>query len=159
MDRTTVLIVGAIGGAVALAVAMIIVSAFRPLSTLETALWQLISLVAGLYGSYLLGRRAARDSAMDLLRLHARSAVRRLMAIRESLRRLSVRIEEFQREENDHRLDVIQAIVEERITLSDSAIEDWRDVAPEDADEAISLWESRLQSRQRSLQRESEPEP
>ena len=157
MDRTTVLIVGAIGGAVALAVAMIIVSAFRPLSTLETALWQLISLVAGLYGSYLLGRRAARDSAMDLLRLHARSAVRRLMAIRESLRRLSVRIEEFQREENDHRLDVIQAIVEERITLSDSAIEDWRDVAPEDADEAISLWESRLQSRQRSLQREREP--
>ena len=157
MDRTTVLIVGAIGGAVALAVAMIIVSAFRPLSTLETALWQLISLVAGLYGSYLLGRRAARDSAMDLLRLHARSAVRRLMAIRESLRRLSVRIEEFQHEEGDPRLDVIQAIVEERITLSDSAIEDWRDVAPEDADEAISSWESRLQSRQRSLQREREP--
>ena len=72
MDRTIVLIVGAIGGAIALAVAMIIVSAFRPLSTLETALWQLISLAAGLYGSYLLGQRAARESAMDLLRLHSR---------------------------------------------------------------------------------------
>ena len=157
MDRTIVLIVGAIGGAIALAVAMIIVSAFRPLSTLETALWQLISLAAGLYGSYLLGQRAARESAMDLLRLHSRSAVRRLMAIRESLRRLSVRIEEFQHEERDPRMDVIQAIVEERITLSDSAIEDWRDVAAEDVDEAVSLWESRLQSRQRPLQREREP--
>ncbi len=140
MDRTIVLIVGAIGGAIALAVAMIIVSAFRPLSTLETALWQLISLVAGLYGSYLLGRRAARDSAMDLLRLHARPAVRRLLAIRDSLRRLSARIEEFQLEDSDPRLEVIQAIVDERIRLGDSAVEDWRDVAAEEVDQVIGSW-------------------
>ena len=152
MDRSTFLIVGAIGGAVTLAVAMIIVSAFRPLSTLEMALWQLISLAAGLYGSFLLGRRAAREAAMELLRLHARPAVRRLLAIRESLRRLSLRVEEFRREESDPRLDVIQAIVVERITLGDSAIEDWRDVAPEDVDEAIRSWESR----QPAIQRERE---
>ena len=141
MDRTTVLIVGAIGGAVALSVGMVIVSAFRPLSTLETALWQLITLAAGLYGSYLLGQRAARESAMDLLRLHARSAVRRLLAIRGSWHRLSHRIEEFQLEERDPKLDVIQAIVEERSTIADSAIEDWRDIAADEVDDVITLYE------------------
>ena len=109
MDRTTIVIVGAIGGAVVLSVGIVIISAFRPLSTLETALWQLITLAAGLYGSYLLGQKAARESAMDLLRLHARSAVRRLLAIRDSWHRLTHRIEELQRQERDPRLDVIQA--------------------------------------------------
>ncbi len=128
------MIVGAIGGAVALSVGMVIVSAFRPLTTLETALWQLISMVAGLYGSYHLGRRAAREAALDTLRLHSRSAVRRLLAIRNSLRRLSSRIEEFQQEGKDARLDIIQAIVDERVSLGDSAIEDWRDIAAEDVE-------------------------
>ena len=138
---TTIVIVGAIGGAVVLSVGIVIVSAFRPLSTLETALWQLITLAAGLYGSYLLGQKAARESAMDLLRLHARSAVRRLLAIRGSWHRLSHRIEEFQVEERDPRLDVIQAIVEERSTIADSAIEDWRDIAADEVDEVIMLYE------------------
>ncbi|MYC28588.1 MAG: hypothetical protein F4X65_00650 [Chloroflexi bacterium] len=141
MDRTTIVIVGAIGGAVVLSVGIVIVSAFRPLSTLETALWQLITLAAGLYGSYLLGQKAARESATDLLRLHARSAVRRLLAIRGSWHRLSHRIEEFQVEERDPRLDVIQAIVEERSTIADSAIEDWRDIAADEVDEVITLYE------------------
>ena len=146
MERSTVLIVGAIGGAIALAVTMVVVSAFRPLSTLETALWQLISMAAGLYGSYLLGQRAARESAMDLLRLHARSAVRRLLAIRASWHRLSHRIEEFQLEERDPRLEVIQAIVEERSTIADSAIEDWRDVAADEVEEVVSSWERTRQA-------------
>lgn len=148
MDRTTIVIIGAIGGAVVLSVGIVIVSAFRPLSTLETALWQLITLAAGLYGSYLLGQKAARESAMELLRLHARSAVRRLLAIRDSWHRLTHRIEELQREERDPRLDVIQAIVEERATIGDAAIEDWRDVAADEVDEVVSLWErSRAASR------------
>lgn len=142
MDRSTILIAGAIGGAITLAVAMVIVSAFRPLSTLETALWQLISLTAGLFGSYMLGRRAAREAAMEVVRLHARSAVRRLLAIRDSLHRLSTRIEEFQQQEPDPRLSVIQAVVEERIGIAESAIADWRDVASEDVDEAIKLREA-----------------
>ena len=146
MDRSTLLIVGAIGGAVALAVGMIVVSAFRPLSTLETALWQLISLSAGLFGSYLLGRRAAREAAMELISMHARSAVRRLLAIHDSLHRLSARMEDFQKEEADPRLAVIQAILDERIGIADSAIEDWRDVAPGDVDEAIRLREEGISS-------------
>ena len=142
MERSTILIVGAIGGAVALAVAMVVVSAFRPLSTLETALWQLISLAAGLYGSYLLGRRAAREAAQELIRLHARSAVRRLLAIRDSLHRLGDRVREFQQEDPDPRLSVIQAIVEERIGIAESAVDDWRDVAAEDVEETIRLREA-----------------
>ena len=144
MDRSTILIVGAIGSAVALAIGMIVVSAFRPLSTLETALWQLISLTAGLFGSYLLGRRAAREAAMEVVRMHARPAVRRLLAIRDSLLRLSAKVAEFQQEEEDPRLAIIQAIIEERIGIAESAVDDWRDVAAEDVDEAIRHRESHL---------------
>lgn len=144
MDRSTPVIVGAIGGAVALAIGMIVVSAFRPLSTLETALWQLISLTAGLFGSYLLGRRAAREAAMEMVRLHARPAVRRLLAIRDSLLRLSAKVEEFQREEQDPRLAIILAIVEERVGIAESAVDDWRDVASDDVDEAVKHRESHI---------------
>ena len=131
-----------VAGAIALAVVMVNVSATRPLSTLELALWQVVSLLLGLSGSYWFGRNAARDSARDVIRPHARSAVRSLLGLRDSLRALSHRIEDYQDEDADYRLEVIQAIVEEQMPVSDSAIEDWRDITPEDVAEIIRWWEN-----------------
>ena len=139
-DRAIPLII--VVGAVALAVAMVVVSAIRPLSTLELILWQVVSLLLGLSGSYWFGRNAARDSARDVIRPHARSAVRSLLGLRDSLRALSHRIEDYQDEDEDYRLEVIQAIVEEQMPVSDSAIEDWRDITPEDVAEIIRWWEN-----------------
>ena len=78
-----------------MAVAMVVVSAIRPLSTLELVLWQVVSLLLGLYGSYRFGKNAARDSARDVIRPHARSALRTIISLWASLHRLSARIEEF----------------------------------------------------------------
>lgn len=127
---------------------MVVVSAIRPLSTLELVLWQVVSLLLGLYGSYWFGRNAARDSAREVIRPHARSAVRSLLGLRDSLRALSHRIEDYQDEEADYRLDVIQAIVEELMPVSDSAIEDWRDITPEDVAEIIRWWENEEERRE-----------
>lgn len=135
-------------GAVVLAVAMVVVSAIRPLSTLELVLWQVVPLLLGLSGSYWFGRNAARDSARDVIRPHARSAVRSLLGLRDSLRALSHRIEDYRDEEADYRLDVIQAIVEEQMPVSDSAIEDWRDITPEDVAEIIRWWENEEERRE-----------
>ena len=131
-----------VAGAIVLAVVMVNVSAERDLSTLELALWQVVSLLLGLGGSYWFGRNAARDSARDVIRPHARSAVRSLLGLRDSLRALSHRIEDYQDEGADYRLEVIQAIVEEQMPVSDSAIEDWRDITPEDVAEIIRWWEN-----------------
>lgn len=137
-----------VAGAIAFAVAMVNISAIRPLSTLELILWQVVSLLLGLSGSYWFGRNAAKDSARDVIRPHARSAVRSLLGLRDSLRALSHRIEDYQDEEADYRLDVIQAIVEEQMPVSDSAIEDWRDITPEDVAEIIRWWENEEERRE-----------
>ena len=131
-----------VAGAIALAVVMVNVSAERELSTLELILWQVVSLLLGLSGSYWFGRNAARDSARDVIRPHARLAVRSLLGLRDSLRALIHRIEDYQDEDADYCLEVIQAIVEEQMPVSDSAIEDWRDITPEDVIEIIRWWEN-----------------
>ena len=133
-----------IAGAITLAVVMIVVSAFRPLSTLELVLWQVVSLALGLYGSYRFGQNAARDAARDIIRPHARSAIRRALSWQYSLQRLSRRIQDFQADSQDQRLDVIQAIIHEQIPTGSSVIEDWRDIAPGDVDEVIEQWPRRL---------------
>lgn len=120
---------------------MVIVSAMRPLSTLELVLSQLVSLALGIYGSYKFGQNAARESAKDVVRPHARSAVRSLLGLRDSLYRLWGRVEDYRAEGDDYRFEVIQAIIEEQVPTGDSAIEDWRDIAVEDVDDVIRSWE------------------
>lgn len=124
-------------GAIALAVIMVTVSAVRPLSTLELVLWQVVSLALGLYGSYRFGQTGARNAAQDIVRTHARAAVRRILSLRDSLYRLSSRIEGFKSQGDDRRLDVIQAIVDEQIPNSRYAVDDWRDLAPKDVEEIL----------------------
>ena len=124
-------------GAVALAVAMITVSAVRPLTTLELLLWQVLSLTVGLFASYRFGQNAARAAARDVVRPHARSATRHLVSLWSSLYRLSRRVEEFRSVREDYRLEVIQAIIEEQIPISSSAVEDWRDIVEEDIAEIL----------------------
>lgn len=120
--------------------AMIVVSSLRQLSQLEVILFQVVTLVAGLLGSYRFGRNVARDAAYDVIRPHARSALRSILALRDSLYNLSVRIERFRESEPNHNLDLIQAVIAEQIPLAGSAVEDWRDVAPKDVAAVIKNW-------------------
>ena len=120
--------------------AMIAVSSMRDLSQLETILFQVVTLATGLLASYRFGRNAARDAAYEVIRPHARSALRRILSLRDSLFRLSDRIEEFKEEGPDYRLDVIQAIIVEQIPLGGSAVEDWRDIIEDDVEEVVQRW-------------------
>lgn len=116
---------------------MITVSAVRPLSTLELVLWQILSLAVGLFASYRFGQNAAREAARDVVRPHARSAARHLVSLWSSLYRLSKRVEDFRSVREDYRLEIIQAIIEEQIPISSSAVEDWRDIVAEDIEEIL----------------------
>ena len=108
---------------------------FRDLSPVEAALFQILTLGFGLIASYTFGRNSARDGALDVVGPHARAAFRRVTALYNSLYRLSTKIEELKGEGPDHRLDLIQALVNEHISTGQDAMEDWRDIVPNEVSE------------------------
>ena len=124
-----------IGFSVIAAIAFVILSFHRSMSSVEDALFQLLISGTGLLGSYIFGRNSARAGAFEVIRPHARAAFRRVTALYNSLYRLSGKIEELKQEGSDHRLDLIQALVNEHIATGRDAMEDWRDIVPEEVKE------------------------
>ncbi len=125
---------------VSIPVILAFVSASRPLTPLESALMQGFSLIAGLYGSYVLGRRSSVHAARELIKPHARSAFRRVVTLYNSLSRLAFSIERARAAEEQASppitpLDTLEAIVMEQLATADDAMEDWRDIVPEDVKE------------------------
>ena len=118
-----------------IAVFFVVLSFFRTPTAPETALFQAIILICGLLGSYIFGRNAAKIAARDKIKLHARPAFRRVIALYNSLIRLSIKIEGLKGEKFDHRLEQIQALVNEHIETGQDTVEDWRDIIPEDVAE------------------------
>lgn len=132
---------------VAAAVFCVLISSKRPLTALEGTLFQVLSLLAGLEGSYLFGLNSAREAAGDLVKPHARSSFRRVWSLYMSLSRLAEAIDRARSSQENASnqaapLDTIQAIVVEQIATAGDALEDWRDVVPEDVEEV----EKRLRS-------------
>lgn len=111
---------------------MVVVSSSRELSPLESSLFQAVILGGSLSGSFLFGRISAAGAARDVIRPHARSAFRRIRSLRRSLHRLSDRIETMQEESPDHRLETVRAVIIEQASASQDALDDWRDVIPDD---------------------------
>ena len=106
----------------------------QPTST-EIALLQITALTTGLAGSYVLGRYSAAAAAREVISPHAKSALRRVMDLLNSLYRLSYRINAMQETAPNHQLDIIQAVVTEQISRGIDAIEDWRDIVPDEVKE------------------------
>ena len=111
----------------------------RTLTGLESVILQFFSLMAGLVGSFFFGRQSAREAAREIIKPHARSAFRRLLSLYQSLSRVADVIESSQNsespEENQVTLAKLEAIVVEQLSSADDAIEDWRDIVPEDVKE------------------------
>ena len=101
----------------------------RTLTPVEVIALQIITLLAGIGGSYLFGRQSARDAGKEMIEPHARSAFRRLISLYEGLSRVANVIEEP--EADAVKLKVIRAIVVEQISTADDALADWEDVVPE----------------------------
>ena len=115
------------------------VATTRTLTGLESVILQFFSLLAGLIGSFFFGRQSAREAAREIIKPHARSAFRRLLSLYQSLSRVADVIESSQNsespEENQATLAKLEAIVVEQLSSADDAIEDWRDIVPEDVKE------------------------
>lgn len=118
----------------AAASAFVILAYFNPPTVFEVLFFQLVILVTGILGSYIIGKKSAIDTEHDRIKLHARSAFRRVTALYGSLYRLSDTIEELKGKEGEYRLDLVQALVAEQILTGQDAIEDWRDIVPEEVE-------------------------
>lgn len=111
----------------------------RPLNDFENILLQIIFLAIGSGISFFAGQKSAREAAGEILKLHARSAFRRLLSLYQSLSRAATVIESAQSSKSDQNYQVILARLEEIITeqlaTADDALDDWNDIVPEDVAE------------------------
>lgn len=119
---------------VIVSIVFIITATIRILTTLENVLFQIIILVIALYGSYLTGKQSANDS----LKLHARSAFRRVLLLYSGLSRLNERIvidqDKAINQIKPSNVDIYEAIINEQIYAANDAMEDWRDLVPEEVE-------------------------
>jgi hypothetical protein len=124
---------------VAAGAGFVAVAASRQVTGMEGALFQTLSLGLGLVGSWLFGRQSARVAARELIKPHARSAFRRLVSLYGGLSRLAAMLDSARRSRTPGSecgavLEKLAAVVEEHIMTADDAMEDWRDIAPEDVE-------------------------
>ena len=132
----------------ALLVVLSIVGAFaavetarqRPLSPLEDVLFQVLTLGTGLAGSFFLGRFSVEESARKLVRPHAQKAFRRLTSHFQSLSRLVIAIDNARENSGSSasapsHYDTLRAMVVEQISTAGDALEDWRDIVPDEVQE------------------------
>lgn len=131
--------------AVVLAIATVIVGVAD--SLLAAAILQAVTLVFSVYGSYMLGQVSARQAAQELVRPHARSAFRRMLNLYRALGRLQETVgQQLTRLSSLEGMDdktvgfehvrasliLIEAVVVEQIATGEDAIEDWRDLVPDE---------------------------
>ena len=111
------------------------ISTDRALTEIEAILFDILVLITGFGGSYILGRRASRASIRETIEPHARSAFRRLISLYRSISRVVATIETEELSDDASKLIVIRAIVVEQIATADDALADWHDVVPEAVEE------------------------
>lgn len=125
--------------AIVVSILFAITATQRNLNGLESTIWQIFTFAAGLSGSFIFGRQSAREAAREIIRLHARSAFRRVLSLYRSLARASATIKSSQvpepEEDPQVTLAKLDAIVIEQLAAADDALEDWRDIVPDDVKE------------------------
>lgn len=137
-----------VAGSIAVSAFFVVVSSLRDLTALESTLLQVFSIGLGLAGSFIIGREGSKEAAADLIKPHAKSAFRRVLSLYNSLSRLATAIE-IQKEQltnnkaAQHSLEKLQGIVIEQISTADDALEDWKDIIPEELDKVKLTAEAR----------------
>lgn len=124
----------------AIAAFFVYMSSDRNLTTLENSLFQIFTLAVGLIGSYLLGRESTAKNARELMKPHARSAFRRLVALYRGLSRIGGEIQVSRLNLSADQyinscLGKLEGMVTEQIATAADALEDWNDIVPEDVQE------------------------
>lgn len=139
-----------LSASVLIAAIFISLSSDRNLTTLESSLFQIFTLSVGLIGSYLLGKESAAKNARELMKPHARSAFRRLVALYQGLSRIDGEIQVSRLSMSADQyvnscLGKLEGMVTEQIATAADALEDWNDIVPEDVQELKEKLESAIQ--------------
>jgi hypothetical protein len=139
--------VGAVLLGLGTAIFVVVTSADHPLSQRETALFQIIEVGLTLVGAFFVGQRGASAAAADIVRPHAKSAFRRLTSLYEGLGRLGRSIDDrrsfLERVSNkakstvdmahvEAQLDILAVQVIAELATANDAMEDWRDLVPDE---------------------------
>ena len=107
----------------------------RDLTQLEIIFFQILILSTSLIGSYQIGRQTSKDIAREMIRPHARSALRRVMSLYRTLSRVAGVIADPDPKNDALKLTMIEGIVVEQINTADDALADWQEVIPESTEE------------------------
>lgn len=109
-------------------------SSLREFTSLENAFFQVFILILSLSGSFLLGKQSAKEAAREIIKPHARSALRRLMSLYASLSRAAQVLKEPHNPTIDQLpvLIKLEIIVIELLSTADDSVEDWNDIVPEE---------------------------
>jgi len=141
------------------AVYVVVISGQRQLSQLEFALFQIIEVALALVGAFFVGQRSAGAAAADVVRPHARSAFRRLTSLYEGLGRLRSSIDDRRAFLDgvankskstvdmayvQTQLDILSVQVIAELATANDAMEDWRDLVPDEVERLERAAESRV---------------
>ena len=137
-----------VAAAVVLAVVTVCVQSRKPPNLLAASILQAAALVFSIYGSYVLGQVSAREAAREMIKPHAASAFRRMLNLYQGLGRLKKAIATSGADLNGLRepdaaqyivyshvawaLALLDAMVTEQVATGEDAVNDWRDLAPEE---------------------------
>lgn len=136
--------------AVMLGVTTVYVGTLRQPNTLAAALLQAITFVFSIVGAYFFATASARAAAEEMVRPHARSAFRRLRNLYEGLGRLLAEVSAQIAIQDDDKarlsLQILKSMVVEQASTADDALEDWRDLVPDEVERIEAEVNARLES-------------
>ena len=108
----------------------------REFSNLENMMIQIFFSLAGIGGSYLLGKTMSEDMAQESIKLHAKPAFRRVVSHYESLSRMARHLES-NTTSTKQTLELFKYVLYEQIQTVDHSIEDWKDIVPDEVERVL----------------------
>ena len=120
--------------------ATVVVSAYRALSPLENTLFAAISFTLSIFGSVLISAHYSRSSARQEYQQLARPALRRIVALYASTGRVNSYVDQRAAAADEGDRDWLAGLDAQMHLLLDqmgAAISDWRELLPEDYEEAV----------------------
>lgn len=147
----------------------VLIASSRDTTSLENALLQFLGIFAGAGFSWVIGDGSGQAKAEHAMRASARPAFRRTLGLYNSHGRVVGQINELHRElvrisGSDGRIDMrhvslalntIKVQVTEQIGTANDAMEDWRDLAPEDVKELEDKAEAQYEAEKETQSKES----
>lgn len=112
----------------------------EPLTPIEAAYSHGLALLLGIAGSFWGGSLSTKNAAKEIVRPTARSGFRRVRSIYMGLSRIAQDVESLKLADSENHTNLIavgriQSTVEAFLVTADDAMEEWRDIVPEDVKE------------------------